>query len=116
MCSHGNSYYAFCDSDWSAALQASNRIFLHMHGNMIGYTLGVLPFDWLKIDQGLYNMICHCLLFLLLPIHSYIAVSPPLRSIIMCPLVKAQGVAKPGSVYCSPLLTKNGDFLQEGLV
>ena len=34
----------------------------------------------------------------------------------MCPLVKAQGVANPGSVYCSPLLTKNGDFLQEGLV
>lgn len=50
MCSHGNSYYAFCDSDWSAALQTSNGIFLHMHGNMIGYTLGVLPFDWLKID------------------------------------------------------------------
>ena len=34
----------------------------------------------------------------------------------MCPLGKAQGLANPGSVYCSPLLTKNRDFLQEGFV
>ena len=52
MCSHGNSYYAFCDFDWSAALQASNRIFLHMHRNMICYSLGLLPFSKSKLTTS----------------------------------------------------------------